>query len=513
MLPVGLRGGAALVSSHPLELSTLLQKAIKVLHNSIMRMSPDSLLFRESLASETTQHPLITGERAKIKARKGELQGISVASVAPSPQKLPRQSRKMDDQTSVTEPDRQANSEIELPTFPSPVVDADQRPPEEGEQTRAVRQNSPSTHSSGTSEQQRQEGSSNDSSKGQGQLPHSDSRLQSIRDVQVEDAVSEKLKGVSEVNIAVVGCYNMGKSTLINSIFFEKGKKYNQKAKEGSMGPCTTKEAAKMPYVLEINGIKYNIYDSPGLQDGTEDDLELLEWISLRHNKIHLVIYCTKMKGDIRPSEVEAMKNITKAFKESIWKNAVIALTFANVVEATDPDKEDDEYFEEVLKEKVEKLRSIFLNELSLKEDTLKKINIYPVGSAKKLILPGKTQDWRYDFWYGCLYACDPEGKDALFELYKTRDYIDMSTAGAKASFVSGIAGIVGGVGCMIAGTALTATVFLAAAGIPLLVGGAVGTGLAVVATAGGVRSLRASNKAKKEEEQRRKRAVERAKK
>ena len=37
-----------------LRLNTLLQKAIKVLHNSTMRMSPDSLLFRERLASETT---------------------------------------------------------------------------------------------------------------------------------------------------------------------------------------------------------------------------------------------------------------------------------------------------------------------------------------------------------------------------------------------------------------------------------------------------------------------------
>ena len=215
----------------------------------------------------------------------------------------------------------------------SSFVNTDQRPkesPEVGEQTEAVRQNlqgshqaEPSTHSSVTSEVQRQGELGNESADGQRQSPRSDPEIQSIRDVPVEDAIRAKLEGVSEVNIVVVDCYNMGKSTLINSLFFEKGKKYNKKAKEGISGPCTTREAAKTPYVLEINGIRYNIYDSPGLQDGIQEDLELLEWISTRHDKIHLVIYCTKMKDDIRPSELEAMKNITTAFKESIWKNAV----------------------------------------------------------------------------------------------------------------------------------------------------------------------------------------------
>ena len=361
-----------------------------------------------------------------------------------------------------------------------------------------------------TSEEQSQGESSDDSSQGQEQSSRIDPEIQSIRDVPVEDAVREKLKGVSEVNIVVVGCYEMGKSTLINSLFFEKGKKYNKKAKEGSMGPCTTKERAREPHVLEINGIKYNIYDSPGLQDGSGDDSGLLQWISTRHDKIHLVIYCTRMKGDVRPSEIEAMKNITTAFKKSIWENAVIALTFANEVEATDPDMEDDEYFKKIFEDKKKKLNSIFIEELALKDGTLKKEAILPAGSAKKLILPGQSQDWRFDFWRGCLDACDPEGQDALFELYKTRDY---STIGAKASTASGAVAIVGGLGCMVAGAVFTSTGILAPAGIPLLVGGGVSTGLGVAATAGGAGGIHANRKAKKEEEERKKRAAERAKK
>ena len=427
----------------------------------------------------------------------------------------------MDEQTLVTETDHQVNTEnMELPTISSPAANGDQRPnesPEVGEQTEAVRQNSPglepaepSTHSSVTSEQQRHEESNDE---GQGQLPRSDPEIQSIRDVHVEDAIQEKLRDISEVNIMFVGCYGMGKSTLINCLFFEKGKKYNKKAKEGISGPCTTRESAKEPYVLNINGIKYNIYDSPGLQDGSEDDSELLQWISQQHDKIHLVIYCTRMTDYVRPAEIEALKNIKDAFTESIWNNAVIVLTFANKVESPDPDMEDDEYFKSIFEEKVKKLHSIFLEELTLKEDTLKKVTIHPAGSAKKLILPGQSQDWRIDFWRGCLYACAPESKDALFELAKTRHYINWSTAGAAASATSGAVAVVAGIGCTIAGAALTATGFLAAAGIPLLVGGIVGTGLGAAATVGGAAGIHANRKAKKEEEEKKKRAAERAKK
>ena len=154
-------------------------------------------------------------------------------------------------------------------------------------------------------------------------------------------------------------------------------------------------------------------------------------------------------------------------------------------------------------------LCDIFVKELALNEDTFKKVTIYPAGSAAKLILPGQSQDWRDTFWRGCVHACAPESKDAFFELANTRDYINWSTAVAAVSTISGAVAVVGGVSCMIAGTALTGTGILADAGIPPLVGGAIGTGPGAAATAGGIH---AGRKAKKEEKERR-RAVERAKK
>ena len=321
--------------------------------------------------------------------------------------------------------------------------------------------------------------------------------IKSIKDVLLEDAIRAKLNGVLEVNIVVVGCYDMGKSTLINSLFFAVDQEYEERAKEGSLAPCTMKNE-KDPYVLRIDGVRYNIYDSPGLQDGKQKDLDILRSISQRHNKIHLAIYCTRMGEAVRPSEIEAMKNITKAFTKSIWNNTVFALTFANTVVSPHPKEDPECYFKQKKNQKVKSLKSAFRN-LSLQEDTLKKItqNIHPAGSASQLFLPGKTEDWRIEFWQGCLDACDPKAKDAIFHLARTIKYFKTGKAGAIIGTVGGAAAIGGGVGSMVAGAGLTVTGVLAPVGVALFVGGAVGAGVGIAATTGAVTNY---SKVKKEE-------------
>ena len=45
------------------------------------------------------------------------------------------------------------------------------------------------------------------------------------------------------------------------------------------------------------------------------------------------------MDDAVRPDEDKALANLTSTFGEAIWKNVVIALTFANKVEPADPGK------------------------------------------------------------------------------------------------------------------------------------------------------------------------------
>ena len=93
------------------------------------------------------------------------------------------------------------------------------------------------------------------------------------------------------------------------------------------------------------------------------------------------------------------------------------------------------------------------------------KMRTYPVGSAKVLELPGMGEDWRAEFWYGCIEACREEGKGAAFKMAWKDPAFLMKVVGASLSTATGAAGAAGGAGCVIAGIALTATGILAPVG------------------------------------------------
>ena len=280
----------------------------------------------------------------------------------------------------------------------------------------------------------------------------------------------------------------MGKSTLINSLFFEKGSQYVKHAQEGSMDATTVDVT---PHTLKWKGVSYNIYDSQGLQDGKEDDTVYFAKMSDKCPKIHLIIYCTKMGEPVRPEEAAALENITTSFGEAIWENVVIALTFANKVEPADPDKDEVEYFAEILRDKKELLCRHFA-QIPIQRSLVDMLatRIFPVGSARALELPGMEQDWRANFWLGCLDACQAEGKGALLKLaWKNRHFV-MKALGASVG--GGSVSMVAGVGCVVAGGVLTATGILAPVGVPLIAAGIVTSLLGVGATVGGATGIKA---------------------
>ena len=205
------------------------------------------------------------------------------------------------------------------------------------------------------------------------------------------------------------------------------------------------------------------------------------------------------MDDPVRPGEDTALRNITSTFGESIWKNVLIALTFANKVEPADPGKDEATYFKEILESKREDFRRHFGN-LPIKKQTVDDIvkRIYPTGSAKALVLPGMKKDWRIDFWLGCLDTCPPEGKAALFKLTWSPQFM-LKVVGASVGTTGGTVCMVAGVGGVVGGIVLTATGILAPVGVPLIAAGAVATLLGVGATAGGTTGIKA---AKQEHEQ-----------
>ena len=314
--------------------------------------------------------------------------------------------------------------------------------------------------------------------------------ISNLADIPMEDAVREKLKDSKSVNILITGKYQVGKSTLINSLFYVKGEKYVRCAVEGSLKPTTTKVSS---YALESNGVVYNIYDTRGLKDGQGHDMKYIRQMIEECGSsfaFHLVIYCTKLDEPIRPDDKDALKNITLTFGIKFWKNVVIALTFANQVEPVDPDDDEEEFFKKTLETKTELLYKCFMEEKGLRigetiANELKK-RILPTGSAKKLQLPDGIEDWRAPFWLGCLAACKEEAKGAVLKVAWTNPLFVATVVGTSVATTSGTLAVVGGSGAVGAGIGLCATGFLLPLGIGLIVGGVIGGALGVGGAAGG---------------------------
>ena len=246
--------------------------------------------------------------------------------------------------------------------------------------------------------------------------------IDNLRNLPLDDAVREKLKNSKELNVLVTGCYGVGKSTLINSL----------KADEGSLGPCATTKVNQ--YVLEMEGVTFNFYDSPGLQ-GRHSDLFHLNKIQTTCPNIHLFIYCSKLDEPVRPAESDALDNITKTFGMSIWDNAIVALTFANTVDSPYPNIDAVEFFKERMEDKQRKLQEAF-KKLCIKPQAVKNLEAraYPAGSAKVLQLPGREVDWRAEFWSGCTEACREEGKGAALKMAWDNPSFVMKVVGASLS-------------------------------------------------------------------------------
>ena len=69
------------------------------------------------------------------------------------------------------------------------------------------------------------------------------------------------------INILVIGKYKVGKSTLINSLFFQEGQEYRLIAKEEFLKP--TKSDL---YTLIKDGVEYHIHESPGYGNGSDNE-------------------------------------------------------------------------------------------------------------------------------------------------------------------------------------------------------------------------------------------------
>ena len=245
----------------------------------------------------------------------------------------------------------------------------------------------------------------------------SDEELLSIDsqdDALLQRAIREKFQDGEPINILVTGKFKVGKSTLINTLFYKEGEPY-EIAEDGFFDP-TTEEV--VPYQFETNGIVYKIYDSPGLQDDEdgENDTAYLNNIKENCPKLHLIIYCTKINDSLRADDRRVLCNLYSMFTEDILQSTVIALTHADEVKPARPNVSEDEFFIQILEAKKRELEEYFETMLSPTLAQTLAQRIFPTATVREFRLP-VTDDWRVDFWTGCIEAARP-GKEGVHLKY-----------------------------------------------------------------------------------------------
>ena len=205
----------------------------------------------------------------------------------------------------------------------------------------------------------------------------------------------------------MIGKTRVGKSAIINAIAGEKT------AREGQKIFDITREVGR--YDFAVGEVKYVVWESPGLQDITEDDsvviTNLKSALQEECNHLDLVIYCTPMNRErFERSEVDAIRNLTEAFTSAFWGKAVFALTCANRVLAPhecETDEEAASWFQSRVREFHEVIKQALVKS-GVSPQLLTQLTVSPTGyyrvsrwNPNPKAFYGVT-NWVSQFWQQC---------------------------------------------------------------------------------------------------------------
>lgn len=199
------------------------------------------------------------------------------------------------------------------------------------------------------------------------------------------------------IHILITGKTGTGKSALLNGLI---GKEV---AKEGgdSLRAQTSEVEA---FQRMVNGVPVKVFDSPGLQDGTDQEDEYVQDMREKCKEVDLILYTIKMTDErVHTDDVRAMKKLTDEFGTKFWRRAMFVLTFANRVRVPAAPGEHDyekdyEKFHKKLKLWNHTLPDVLTDKFDVPVDIASNVPVVPAGYHEVPHLPG-LRYWFSQFW------------------------------------------------------------------------------------------------------------------
>ena len=235
-----------------------------------------------------------------------------------------------------------------------------------------------------------------------------------ITDENELQAIKEWLNTKPELRVMVTGKTGAGKSTLLNGLLGE------EIFKEGENLDRETMEVIMKRKLMMDSGVTIIACDSPGLQDGTDDeDAYLRDMQDKTRDGLDLVLYCISMsnlRSDLRVHD-SAINKLTRAFGIEFWEKVVFILTFANsYLHHLEDNGLSGEILEDAFHKQINRWEEKIKAALSHAGVQNESISIHVAGAPKVPSLPGH-QFWMSDLWANIYVAVKQNAKPVYLRL------------------------------------------------------------------------------------------------
>ena len=199
-------------------------------------------------------------------------------------------------------------------------------------------------------------------------------------------------------NILVTGVTGYGKSVLIAGLSGN-----SADPTSSSLKGVDTKEMTPVECVLG-DSVTATLWDTPGLLNGAEDSEQLLKKMAEKYVHGATVIHCMRctdtrlIKGNDN-SGMLSVEILTKHFGVTFWKNAIFALTFANIIEEYRPawrnltDSEKQEKFRQEIDQWKSFIEYNLIEYARVPPAIVETVSIVPVGHYTSPLLLDE-QNW-----------------------------------------------------------------------------------------------------------------------